>query len=269
MNRRSRRRNAGGLRAFTLVELLVVIGIIAVLISILLPSLSRARQAAETVACLSNMRQIQTALLYYANDNQGWVPPGNGFEDAAGNFATPLTLGYDYPSWATNQWPDYIHLGKYTPNPHPANSSSRNGIAGCTNFNRSTVWTCPSDEADGFSDGNGRFVSYAVYGDAWAMRNQWQAPWQRKSQYLDQLWKLTRVKRPAEMAFAVDAPAKNGRALWGWDWGVAGPDMTSVSLRHNSKKMLNVVYIDGHAETEGDFFNRVKTKEIKRFPNDQ
>ena len=65
------------------------------------------------------------------------------FEDAAGNFATPLTLGYDYPGWATNQWSDYIHLGKYAPNPHPANSSWRDGIAGCTNFKRSTIWTCP------------------------------------------------------------------------------------------------------------------------------
>ncbi|MEA2708226.1 MAG: hypothetical protein QOF78_827 [Phycisphaerales bacterium] len=62
---------------FTLVELLVVIGIIAVLIAILLPTLRRARQAAAASACLSNMRQIGIAFNIYLNENKGWLPsPG-------------------------------------------------------------------------------------------------------------------------------------------------------------------------------------------------
>lgn len=58
-------------RGFTLVELLVVIGIIALLISILLPALNRARDASRTTACLSNLRQMGQALMIYMQENQG------------------------------------------------------------------------------------------------------------------------------------------------------------------------------------------------------
>ena len=71
-----KRRLMGG---FTLVELLVVIGIIAVLIAVLLPALGRARRQAQRVQCFNTMRQLALANVQYANDWHDWyVPALNG-----------------------------------------------------------------------------------------------------------------------------------------------------------------------------------------------
>jgi len=98
-------------RGFTLVELLVVIGIIALLISILLPALSKAREDAKRIRCMSNQRQLVLAWLLYCQDHKGAMvsantqtvpasgPPGPGFWSwiGGGNLNIGVTDGLLWP----------------------------------------------------------------------------------------------------------------------------------------------------------------------------
>ena len=134
--RHAARRFAG----FTLVELLVVIGIIALLISMLLPALNRARMHAKAVTCQSNLRQIGQALMIYATHNRNFLPagfiPGGGIP-VDGPTGTPAA-----PHFATN-WSLLLQNalnGKYNPD---ANVGSNPLVGGSALASIRQFFLCP------------------------------------------------------------------------------------------------------------------------------
>jgi prepilin-type N-terminal cleavage/methylation domain-containing protein/prepilin-type processing-associated H-X9-DG protein len=107
MKEAMRKRSLG----FTLVELLVVIGIIALLISILLPALGKARDAANTVKCAANMHAIGAGFANYIANYKGFLPPSNMYRtDESGNVLTTPSNGFIH-------WSSFIYNDSYASAP--------------------------------------------------------------------------------------------------------------------------------------------------------
>jgi prepilin-type N-terminal cleavage/methylation domain-containing protein/prepilin-type processing-associated H-X9-DG protein len=208
-------------KGFTLVELLVVIGIIAVLMSLLLPAMNMAREQAKRTVCLSNLQGAGKSLLMYSNSNKGRLPVHRG---------TTYWL-WDLPT-------------------DTRDAMVSNGMV------RHTFY-CPSgdmQDSDALWDWQG---GYTVSGYFWLMYREDQNGLQagpflvsQPPAYVTEYQKLVTVKNSSEVTIAADATLSNDNGnfaavIGGWDQ----PHRSShLSNREPTKASGgNVLLLDGHA----------------------
>lgn len=217
---------------FTLIELLVVIAIIAILASMLLPALNRARESARTSTCVNNYKQLGSTLMLYANDYKGMTPPG-----VSGTGSTQYT-------WAALlAVKNYLSVtqGKVTQLVCPEamtrdwGSGVYRGVWGGNTWDHNAIANYSSAPADVDVSG---FVLPAV-GDPGFF------------------WQFTKIRNGSNTIIVGDSSIKkygdgvgNERTVWRIDM-FATTSTCCMDFRHGGKKKTAVSFADGHVETPG------------------
>ena len=250
--------------AFTVIELLVVIGIIALLMSMLLPAISRSREQANTLRCASNLRQLTHACIQYSVDNNGYIIP-LGFITRGNNpkagFVSPLlmqdecwpnilcNLGYLSAADGSNSWG--IELPPQTKSIFFCPVGDDNMLANGIVYWNSTVPASQTDERGALptryyslSSKTSVDCNYGINAEqnifTTSSNNAFSAPVTTASATdSHSLLKTTVIKRSSDLAFILDGVFGNFRSR----------DSNRINIRHNRKTKINVSFFDGHVET--------------------